>query len=171
MKHILITWHRPEKIILNEGGKAWYEKLLKKAEKLILKFFPDKENYVFHLGGCEWWDNDIGDVLLKHWYKFELFVPKKDKKWKDYWDTIEFIKYVLLKKYAIKTHIIPWWYMARDRRLAKDCSIMLSYCRDSKSGTFFTIKEFLKNNWREDMLKNEKEFLKGITYLDFSENS
>jgi len=142
--HILVTWHRLSILLDTIWNKDNYNSFLNEVENLILKEFPNKSNYIFHLWWCEGWDNDIWQILLKNWYYYEMFIVEKDLYWKSTWDNIEKLKFSILKKFAKKVYIIKWWYMKRDKILSIWCTWIVSCCLNEKSWTWFTIKNWLK---------------------------
>lgn len=144
-QHILVTGHRTEKIkkYLEEVD---YKGFFEVIERIILQTFRNKEKYIFHVGGCEGWDNEISLILLKNWYTCKGFFVKSDINWKEDWSKKDIKDFEYIKKHIKDIIIMDTWYRERDRQMAQGCSGILAYCKEVNSWTWYTVKDFLQQN-------------------------
>lgn len=150
MDIITITGHRELKIkeyCLKDKNSFKLE-----LESLILKLF-NKEKSLFKIGGCDWFDNIVWDILINNNYKFILAIPVKDINGRNYRSLKEKELFKEIKEKSQSVVLINWGYLRRDAYLAEGSNKLLSYCKDENSWTQKTINMFLKNNKDKDLKK------------------
>ena len=162
MIHVCITGHRLQGIrpYLNQNQISITE-FKRKIDKIINKYFNNKDKYIFHLGGSDGFDNIVGEILYKNNYTYELFVPFFDVNGRTYWSSKEIDIYNNIKKYAKEIHVINGRYLDRDKKLQQNTSILLAFKLNNRSGTKKTIQM-----WKERVtLYSTKTLGEGLILL------
>lgn len=161
MEFVTITGHRELKI----KKYCWnnLNNFKEELEKIILQFF-NKENTIFKIGGCDWFDNIVWELLIKNNFKFILAIPLKDINWRDYRTLKEKELFNKIKEQSQSVVIINWGYLKRDEFLAENTQKLLSFCKEENSWTSKTINMFLKNNYHK-VLKKQLLWTFKFTYI------
>lgn len=167
---IAFTWHRKYELlnIIKEYNISYiyFEDIL---TKYLLNNFDNKKD-IFYVGGSDWFDNIIANILLKNNFSYILKLSEKDITWRDYRDNKEHLLIKRIKEHAIRIDIIPWWYIKRNNELIKEVDILIMFIWEHKiwkSWTWTTFNMFIKNNFNKHIIIENllgKPFLK-LIYL------
>lgn len=146
INYVCVTGHRMEKLQKISRKENFSKNDFYNEIKLIINENIDKDNTIFKLWWCDWFDNIMWKILIELWYKFELYIPSFDLYWRKYWDKEEMDLFKDIKDKALKVVSVQWSYIARDKELANWSNIILSFCSDKNSWTWKTIWFFEKHN-------------------------
>jgi len=156
--NIAITWHRKNALLsyLKEN-KIKYNDFINASEDFLISNF-DKDKDLFFVGGSDWFDNIFTDLLIKHWYKYNLKLSEKDKEWRQNRNKDDFDLFNRISENALSIQYVDWSYIKRDYELIKEADRLIMFItpwKIWKSWTWTTFELFFKKNiWKEIIIKN-----------------